>query len=477
MITSIHNARVVRAARLKVRAGRERDRRFLVEGAQAVLEALRRPDTVVEVFLAARPTGQTEAVGERAAAAGVPAHVVSEEVMRHLANTISPQGIVAVAGFLDVDLDDALRGGVVPILAEVRDPGNAGTILRSADAAGAAAVVITRASVDIYNPKTVRATAGSLFHLPVAREVDAMDAIAEARSRGFQVLAADAAGRRSVHDVDLTVPTAIVLGNEARGLPEGATQLADQVVRVPIRGPAESLNLAAAATVFLFEAARQREAPEADDASLARIVDGAAHDIRSPLTALKGFSATLLSRWDRLSEDERRMMLEGLGHDAARLEVVVSQLVDAARARTHSLRVDLQRVELVEAVRSVADELSSWGVGQFEVSGSPVMALAAPATLRAVDNAMAEAPPWGGEAGPVRLRVESGPRPRIHVRRAGSSLDAGAAADLFTPRTAGTGRGSKVGLYVARSIARAHGGSLEPDIRRGIGFVLELPGG
>lgn len=193
---------------------------------------------------------------------GVEVHVVSSEVMASLAQTVSPQGIVAVATMCHVPLESAVSNGarLVAVLASVRDPGNAGTLLRSADAAGADAVVLTDRSVDVYNAKCVRASAGSLFHLPIAVGVPVTDAVAACRSAGLTVLAADAAGSddldRLADDGALGRPTGWLFGNEAWGLPDEVAGLADRVVRVPIHGRAESLNLAAAAAVCLYSSAR-----------------------------------------------------------------------------------------------------------------------------------------------------------------------------------------------------------------------------
>jgi TrmH family RNA methyltransferase len=258
VITSTRNKRVASAVRLKKRAMREKDRLFLVEGAQAVGEALSGAQ-VREIFVAASAQERHARLLARAAEVGVAVHSVSHEVMEHLTSTVAPQGLVAVSAFIDGSLDDLSQDArFVVVLHQVRDPGNAGTILRSADGAGADAVVFTRSSVDAYNEKTVRATAGSLFHVLLVRDVEAGQAVAFLRERGFSVLAADPAGRRSLYETDLTGPTAVLFGNEAGGLGEEALALADETVRVPITGRVESLNLAAAATVVLFEAARQR---------------------------------------------------------------------------------------------------------------------------------------------------------------------------------------------------------------------------
>jgi TrmH family RNA methyltransferase len=146
----------------------------------------------------------------------------------------------------------------VPVLVEVQDPGNVGTVLRSAEASGATGAVLTTGTVDLYSPKVVRSSAGSLFHLPVARHLTAPEAIDALRLASWRVLAASSDGAASIHEEDLAGRVAVMFGNEARGLDPDVVALTDGTVRIPIHGRAESLNLAAAATVVLFEAARQR---------------------------------------------------------------------------------------------------------------------------------------------------------------------------------------------------------------------------
>jgi len=191
--------------------------------------------------------------------ASVPVIPVDDAGMAGLSETVSPQGLVAVCSFLDVPLT-SVSGPLVAVLAEIQDPGNAGTVLRTADAAGANGVVFTEGSVDPYNGKCVRASAGSLFHPPVVRGAPAASAIDSLRSSGLQVLAADGYGEADLDELtdagELAAPTAWVFGNEARGLPDDLAALADRRVRIPIHGRAESLNLAAAAAVCLYASAR-----------------------------------------------------------------------------------------------------------------------------------------------------------------------------------------------------------------------------
>lgn len=257
-LTNVKSPRVKAARRLAKRSFREQDRRFLAEGPQAVREALRLDGVTLELFATAEAEVRHPELISEAALKGVPVHRASGEVMSELSQTVTPQGLLAICRFVHVPLDEALAGdpNLVAVLAHVRDPGNAGTVMRAADAAGADSVVFTDASVDPYNGKCVRASAGSLFHLPVVIGSTVAAAVSELKGRGLRVLAADGAGKHTLDDVDLSGPTAWIFGNEAWGLPEEVRALADDVVRVPIYGQAESLNLATAAAVCLYASAR-----------------------------------------------------------------------------------------------------------------------------------------------------------------------------------------------------------------------------
>jgi len=255
----------VRAARaLTKRALRQRARAFLVEGPQAVGEALESGAALTELFV----TGDRyQPLADEAQRRGATVHLVSGEVMASLAQTVTPQGLLGVCGFVDVPLASLTeaRPRLVVVLSHVRDPGNAGTVLRTADAAGAQGVVFSSASVDPYNGKCVRASAGSLFHLPVVTGTGPAETVAALRAAGLRILAADGRGDRSLDEVteagELAGPTAWLFGNEAWGLPDELLALADEAVAVPIYGRAESLNLAAAAAVCLYGSARAQRRP------------------------------------------------------------------------------------------------------------------------------------------------------------------------------------------------------------------------
>ena len=261
----VHSPRLKAARRLNKRAFRQRERAFLAEGPQAVAEAFHCGAQVTDLFVTVPArTRHGDLVGA-IATAGIPVHVVSGEVMDELAQTVTPQGLLAVCGFVDVPLAEVARvePALVALLANVRDPGNAGTVLRTADAAGAHAVVFADASVDPYNGKCVRASAGSLFHLPVVAGTRLEEAVVTLREAGLRIVAADGRAGRSLDDPEvqarLAGPTAWMFGNEAWGLPPELVALADEPVAVPIYGRAESLNLAAAAAVCLYASARAQK--------------------------------------------------------------------------------------------------------------------------------------------------------------------------------------------------------------------------
>jgi TrmH family RNA methyltransferase len=253
---------VVAARKLLRRPGRERAGRFLVEGAQAVREALRH-GRVHELFVTADAARRNPDLVEDAATR-VRISPVTDRAAASLSDTVTPQGLVAVCDLLDVPLDTALAGppSLVAVLVGVADPGNAGTVVRVADAAGAGAVLLAGETVDPHNGKAVRASTGSVFHLPLARDRDAEGVLAACRAAGLTLLAADGRGELDLHEpraaAVLARPAAWVFGGEAHGLPAGLAATADHRVRVPIHGRAESLNLATAAAVCLYASAAAR---------------------------------------------------------------------------------------------------------------------------------------------------------------------------------------------------------------------------
>lgn len=279
-------------AKLAGRSGRLKRRQFFVEGPQGVREALQAHrdcldaggSPVVEaVYATVDCLKRHPELLDLATHPGarLQVRIASDMVLSAMTDTVTPQGIVAVCNFVDVPLEEVLaaRPKLIAMLCRVQDPGNAGTVLRAADAAGADAVIFSNSSVDIYNPKAVRSTAGSLFHLPVVRGVDLPDVVAAAKAAGIGILAADGYGllnldllqdesaarafEQQIPDSQYVLedPTLWLFGNEAHGLAGEEKALADHRVAVPVYGEAESLNLGTAATVCLYASARaQRRA-------------------------------------------------------------------------------------------------------------------------------------------------------------------------------------------------------------------------
>jgi TrmH family RNA methyltransferase len=384
--------------------------------------------------------------------------------------------VVGIAPFVDVGLESLSPPGAVAVLHEVRDPGNAGTILRSADAAGAGGVVFAGSSVDAYNPKSVRASAGSIFHVPVVRTVSTEDAIASLRHGGFTIVAMDAHGDEDLFDAEIPSSPAFVFGNEAHGLPPAILEAADRRVRVPHTGRAESLNLAAAATVCLFEWVRRGRAPAE---TLEALVTAAAHDIRSPLTAMKGFGYALGRRWTDMTDEQRDLMLTGIVHDADRMDTIVRQLLDAARVMSGTFQPFAELVDVADVVRQITEQQGRDPAHPVVVwdgaEGSKV--LVDGSRLKTTLLAFMEALVWWASDGPIQVGSEM--RADRLLVTASRAVDTDADVDvdgLFAARRPGTGSGSKIGLYVARRVAEAQGGRAWGELADGrLTLFVELP--
>ena len=267
VVTSTANPAVKAARKLARRSGRARaGEAFLVEGPQAVREAV---PFLQRLFVTTPAADEHADLLERARAGGVEVVSVSDAVLAELGTTVTPQGLVGVAAVEAPALEVLVAGArLLVVLHQVRDPGNAGTAIRTADAAGADGVVLTSGSVDAHNPKAVRSSAGSVFHLPVVSDVGFSEVAGACRERGVRLVATAADAPRAHTDADLAGPVALVFGNEAHGLGANVVDSCDEVVRIPLSsavrdgysGTAESLNLAATVAVLTFESARQQGA-------------------------------------------------------------------------------------------------------------------------------------------------------------------------------------------------------------------------
>jgi RNA methyltransferase, TrmH family len=271
-ISSVHNPRVKEWAQLSERKHRDKQSLFVVEGTHLVQEALRHGAKIQVIAYSIErgiPEELREWYDEGEVAEAAPGNAtpksrvewigVSEAVLAKCTDTQTPQPVFAVVGKSEHGIDALLRleGSLVVVVDGVQDPGNLGTIIRSADAVGADGVLLGRGTVDLYNPKTVRSTMGSLFHLPII-EVELPELLSQASERGIQVLGTSLQASSTCYEADLRPATWIIVGNEGRGVSPEVSNIVTRNVIIPIPGHAESLNVAMATTVLLYEALRQR---------------------------------------------------------------------------------------------------------------------------------------------------------------------------------------------------------------------------
>jgi TrmH family RNA methyltransferase len=252
------------------RSARLAEGAFVAEGAKVLGEALRAGVTIESVYLDPGAAAAAEDdLAARCHETGARIFELEAGVLERVTDTVTPQPILGVVAMPDVTLDalGATPPSLAVVCAEVRDPGNAGTVLRSAEAAGARAVISCDGSVDLFNPKTVRASAGAVFHVPVVNGVAVVEALDALGRWGLRRLGAAAHDGADYLDADLLAPTALVLGNEAHGLGAEVAARLDGLVTIPMAGRAESLNVGIAAAVLCFEAARQRRAAVAIETS------------------------------------------------------------------------------------------------------------------------------------------------------------------------------------------------------------------
>lgn len=256
-ITSINNPKIKLWSQLLTKRGREAQGKFILEGIHLVREALQ-ADLKLEVILFSLEKGYPDELPELEDSA-IELIGVSDAVLAKCSDTQTPQGVIAVAFKPEWSKEQLLEqtNGLVIVVDGVQDPGNLGTIIRSADAVGATGVVLGRGTVDLYNPKTIRSTMGSLFHLPIL-EFDLLELLPSAREKNIQIVSTSLQADQSCYELDMTQTIWFILGNEGSGVSASLQPYISQQVIIPMRGKAESLNVAMAGTVLLFEASRQR---------------------------------------------------------------------------------------------------------------------------------------------------------------------------------------------------------------------------
>ena len=261
MITSTSNAKVKYLVNLKKkRKERDKENVFLVEGIRMFREVP--ADKLKEVYVSEGfYKKERKLVDEVASKSGVRVEILSDNVFAHVSDTMTPQGVLCVVEQMNYSLDAVLSNGLVPhlmVLDNLQDPGNLGTIVRTAEGAGVTGIVMSKETVDIYNPKVIRSTMGSIYRMPFYYAEDLLDAIAEMKKRNISTYAAHLDGKNAYDEEDYKKPCAFFIGNEGHGLRDESADAADTYIRIPMCGQVESLNAAIAACVLMFEAARQR---------------------------------------------------------------------------------------------------------------------------------------------------------------------------------------------------------------------------
>ena len=258
MITSVSNPQVKRIIRLNQnKKARREEGLFTAEGLKMFFEA---PADQIEKVYISEELQENEKILEKTAGYGLPSETVSGQVFAKMSDTKTPQGVLTLLRKKEWDETDILdrENPCIVILEDLQDPGNAGTIIRTAEGAGVSGVFLTRGCVDVWSPKVIRSTMGSIYRMPVICDVDLKDLFKGLRERGIRSMAAHLKGKADYDRADLTAGTAFLIGNEANGLSEEAAEEADLLVRIPMEGKVESLNAAMAAGILMYEAARQR---------------------------------------------------------------------------------------------------------------------------------------------------------------------------------------------------------------------------
>lgn len=260
-INSSQNPVVKEVKALKEKKHREAKKLFFIEGIRFVEEALNEKVQINKVLISDHlneVNGGNDII-RKLEISDFPLYKLPHKLFKEISDTENPQGVLAVLNTKNYTLDDIRnKNSFFVILDSIQDPGNLGTIIRTADAAGAAAVILSKGCVDVYNPKVLRSTMGSLFHIPVCYDQDIVKVMKEMKSIGIRLCAAHLEGSIDYFDLGLKEKVALIIGNEANGISEGVKNEADTLVKIPMPGRAESLNASVAAGLLIYEVARNR---------------------------------------------------------------------------------------------------------------------------------------------------------------------------------------------------------------------------
>ena len=260
-IQSNQNNTIKEIKALHLKKNRDAQGLYFIEGIRFVSDAIDNGQTIVKVIISDKLeslNGGGQLI-ERVTAACDDCSLVPEKLFKEISDTQTPQGILAVLKKSEFVFDTVIRqGNSVVILDSLQDPGNVGTIIRTADAAGVSAVILTKGSVDLFSPKVIRSTMGSVFHIPIFEGLFINEAIGLLKEAGYKVIASHLDGKNNYYDEDLIGKSAIIVGNEANGISNETAELADRLVKIPMPGKAESLNASVAASIMIYEIVRQK---------------------------------------------------------------------------------------------------------------------------------------------------------------------------------------------------------------------------
>lgn len=260
-ITSSQNSVIKEVKSLKIRKNREEKQLFFIEGIRFVDEALKEKAPISTVLLSDRlyETRGGDEILSRIRGENYETYHLPDKLFQEISDTENPQGIMAVVKMNQLKLEEVIGDGdFFLILDSLQDPGNMGTIIRTADAAGVEGIIISRGCVDIYNPKVLRSTMGSVFHVPFCLSENLPDTISKLKGKGLKVFAAHLNGEINYFDCDMKNNSAIIIGNEANGISKEVSEQADTLIKIPMPGRSESLNASVAASLLMYEVVRQR---------------------------------------------------------------------------------------------------------------------------------------------------------------------------------------------------------------------------
>lgn len=262
VIQSSQNSTIKEIKGLHLKKNRDASGHYFVEGIRFVNDAIDNNQTIVKVVVSDKleSLNSGSELIEKVKAACTECCLVPEKLFNEISDTQTPQGVLAVLKKREFVLDEIIeQGSSLVLLDNLQDPGNVGTIVRTADAAGVSAVLMSKGCVDLYSPKVLRSTMGSVFHMPIFEGLSINEIIKMLKQFGYKVIASHLAGRNNYYDEDLTGKSAIIVGNEANGISEETAALADRLVKIPMPGKAESLNASVAASIMIYEIVRQNK--------------------------------------------------------------------------------------------------------------------------------------------------------------------------------------------------------------------------